>query len=197
MKWILLLFVTIFACSIAHAAVYEWVDSQGGVHFTDNLDKVPAKYREKVKLRESVAGEKAVSPPAPQEPPPSAAPPEKWETLPGGHDESWWRGRFQVLRDEMKAIRDKLPEKKDTLVQLHRKWVISKGRTPKAGERLDNVDSYVNKGALSTPAKHRIAYFEKKKEIEGDEARVRELEEQLASLDAEATKAVVPFEWRE
>lgn len=196
MRWLIGLLITMFTFTAVHAAVYEWVDSQGGVHFTDDLDKVPARYRKAVKTREPVTGREAVAPPAPQQPSPPAAPPEKAVALPGGHDESWWRARFSSLRAEISNIQNNLPEKKETLTKLHRKWVISKGRTPKAGERLDDVDSFVNKSALSTPGKHRVAYYAMKAEIEGDQARIRGLEEQLASLDAEATRAGVPFEWR-
>jgi hypothetical protein len=39
-------------CSGAWATVYQWTDSQGIVHMTDDPDKVPAKYRKVLKTRE-------------------------------------------------------------------------------------------------------------------------------------------------
>ena len=197
MRWTIALLMVMFACTFAQAEVYEWVDGQGVVHFTDQLDKVPARYREKVKRRESVSGEKVTVPSTPA-PPPAAesAPREQKAELYGGHGKEWWHASFKALRDERKDIQDKLPEKKETLSKLHRQWVISMGRTPKEGESTSDPENYVTKSALSTPGKHREAYFDKKAEIEKDEARLKEIEQQLASLEADADRGGVPFEWR-
>ncbi|MGD0844567.1 MAG: hypothetical protein ABSA06_09405 [Geobacteraceae bacterium] len=43
----------------------------------------------------------------------------------------------------------------------------------------------------------RIAYYDKLREIERDEARVTELQKQLDDLDTKAAKAAVPLEWRQ
>ena len=204
MRWTIALLMVMFACSFAQAEVYEWVDSQGVVHFTDQLDKVPARYREKVKRRESVSGEKADVSPTPAPPPVTESlPREQQSGLYGGHDEAWWRLRYKALRDEIKVIQDQLPEKRETLTQLHRKWVISMGRTPKAGETRD--DKFIKpppeeketlSHALGTPGMHREAYYDKKAEVEKDEARIKEIEQQLDSLNADADRGGVPFDWR-
>jgi hypothetical protein len=197
MRWTIALLLVMFACSFAQADVYEWVDSQGVVHFTDQLDKVPARYREKVKRRESVSGEKVdVSPTLAPPPVTESLPREQKAELYGGHGKEWWHANFKALRDEFKGIQDKLSEKKETLTKLHRQWVISMGRSPKDGESTSDPGNYVSKSALSTPGKHREAYFDKKAEIEKDEARLQEIEQQLASLEADADRGGVPFEWR-
>ena len=197
MRWTIALLMVMFACSFAQAEVYEWVDGQGVVHFTDQLDNVPASYREKVKRRESVSGEKVNVAPTPAAPPAAeSAPQEQKAELYGGHDRNWWLSSFKALRDERKDIQDKLPEKKETLTKLHRRWVISMGRTPKEGESTSNPENYITQSALSTPGKHREAYYDKKAEIEKDEARLKEIEQQLASLEADADRGGVPFEWR-
>lgn len=196
MKWIIGFLITILSFSYAHATVYEWVDRQGIIHFTDNPDKVPARYRAKIRARETVNTTEGTSPAASYKTPPRPVPLEKEVELPGGHDEVWWRTRFSSLRAELKSIQERLLDERDALTKLHRRWVISKGRTPKQGERLDDVNNYVNNSALSTVAKHRAAYYDMKAEIEREEARIKGIEELLAVLDVEANKAGVPSEWR-
>ena len=197
MRWTIALLMVMFACSFAQAEVYEWVDGQGVVHFTDQLDKVPARYREKVKRRESVSSEKVeVSPPPAPPPVTESAPREQNAELYGGHGKQWWHASYKALRDERKDIQDKLLEKKETLTKLHHQWVVSMGRTPKNGENASDPANYVTQSALSTPGKHREAYFDKKAEIEKDEARLKEIEQQLVSLEADADRGGVPFEWR-
>jgi hypothetical protein len=154
----------------ADAATYEWTDSQGGAHFTDDADKIPAKYRNKA--RELVMTPAIVAPSQPQDQIVSPAVRENVSSH-GGHDEMWWRSSFQSLRDELKTIQENLPGKRDQLLEqrFHR-----------------TIDQ----------RKHGWSeYNDKLMEIERDEARVTELQKQLADLDTEASKAAVPLEWRQ
>lgn len=162
--------IMVFAAA-AHAAIYEWTDSGGGKHFTDDADKIPAKYRHKSREIhvEPIIEERQ---PAPK-PERSVAPlPQKSESTPGGHDEAWWRSSFKALRDEQKKIQDNLPGKRDQLVALHRRH------------------TFYHK------ASDRTAYNALNDEIGKDEARLAELQKQLTNLDAEATRAGVPMGWR-
>jgi hypothetical protein len=180
MKWVVLLFMGTFIFSLtASAAMYEWTDNKGVVNFTDNPDKIPAKYLKKVKKRSSiivdVTGSSPVEKTQEKAPPASAQEPvtQNIEKLYGGHDQSWWRSRFSGIRNELKAVQDGLPGKKENLIGLRRKMTIY---------------NY---------AHDRKAYYDKMAEIKNDEAREKELNEQLNSLDAEASKAGVPSEWRQ
>lgn len=192
------LIVSIFVLSMAApvcADTYQWTDSKGVVHFTDNPDKIPRQYRKKVKKRPSVKSETPVSvspaaPKAEEKREASKAPP-----LYGGHDENWWRTTTGNLRQELAKLTEELPAKRDKLQFLRRRWVISMGRTPKTGESVEDLDSYVNKSALSTPGKDREAYYSMKNEIERDEARIKQIEQELADLELQATKAGVPRVW--
>lgn len=192
------LIVSIFVLSMAApvcADTYQWTDSKGVVHFTDNPDKIPRQYRKKVKKRPSVKSETPVSvspaaPKAEEKREASKAPP-----LYGGHDENWWRTTTGNLREELAKLIEELPAKRDKLQFLRRRWVISMGRTPKTGESVEDLDSYVNKSALSTPGKDREAYYSMKNEIERDEARIKQIEQELADLELQATKAGVPRVW--
>lgn len=193
------LIVSIFVLSMAApvcADTYQWTDSKGVVHFTDNPDKIPRQYRKKVRKRPSVKSETpvSVSPAAPKVEGRKEVP-KSTPQLYGGHDEKWWRATTGNLREELAKLTEELPAKRDKLQFLRRRWVISMGRTPKSGESLQDLDSYVNKSALSTPGKDREAYYSMKDEIERDEARIKQIGQELADLELHATKAGVPREW--
>ena len=170
MRSIILLAGIMILAGAAHATDHEWTDSQGGVHFTDNLNNVPAKYLDKVKkldLKPVIQKEK--QPAQPEQTSSATAAQSPY----GGHDETWWRSSFTALRNEMKSIQDNLPGKKDKLDELRRKFYI-----------------------FSKPS-GRIAYNDMYAEISRDEARVAELQKQLAALDDAAAKAAVPVGWRQ
>lgn len=155
----------------SYAAVYEWVDDKGISNFTDDLDKVPAKYRQKMKKQElDTRGE--VRAPSVQQPVEQVSLPPVSPELPGGHDQAWWNSQFNAIKGEMKVISDNLPQKRDRLAVLrHKRVVFQRGSDRKA-------------------------YFDLSSEIERDEARLKELQESLAGLEAEADRLAVPKEWR-
>jgi len=170
MKKVLLLVCLMAMAAPAKGEIYKWTDRQGVVHFTDNSDKIPAKYRNKVRevdvtpvIQETDQSSKteteSITPPA--------------QKLFGGHDEKWWRSRYKALRSEMKRIQNSLPEKKDHLIQLRRQLYI-----------------------FSKPSS-RIAYNDMNAEIGNDEARINELQKEITDLDGEAARAGVPLEWRQ
>ena len=169
MRIIFLLAGVMAIATVAVAGVYEWTDSQGGVHFTDDADKIPAKYRSK-------AREKELQPVTEIKDEPAAAITPTVQNSPssyGGNDEMWWRASYSALRDEMKNIQDNLPDKRAKLTELRRKREIYQKTSG------------------------RIAYYGMLKEIERDEARVKELQQELADLDIKAAKAGVPLGWRQ
>jgi hypothetical protein len=173
MRMLIALCITMFAFTAARADVYEWVDGQGVVHFTDNPDKIPGKYRAKAKNKGPArTGEEAV-PPAQEKSPAIALPPPGKKVEPyGGHDEKWWRAGFREVRAELKNLQDQLPAKNDALAELRRKR------------------------AIYQKARDRVAYYDLADEIAKDEEKIKALQERLATLDADATRAGVPFEWR-
>lgn len=179
MKVFLILFMATFLFSFTvHATTYKWVDDKGVVNFTDDPDKIPAKYLKRVKKLPSINAGGSPNVPAEKlqektQTAPGAEPVvQNKEKLFGGHDETWWRSSYSGLHSELKEVQDALPGKKDELVALRRKMTIYQA------------------------GRDRKAYYDKLAEIEKDEARIKELDEQLNALDAEASKAGVPFEWR-
>jgi hypothetical protein len=176
--------VLIFSSTaLANADTYKWVDNQGVVNFTDNLDAVPRKYRSKVKVTPSVdtsasapSQEKAgkiVEPDKKTEGPASTPGHPEGAKLYGGHDERWWKSSYASLRGELKSLQDNLPAKRDDLEKLRRKLV------------------------LYTYTRNRIAYQDKLAEVQRDEERIKVLTDQLTSLDTQAATAGVPFDWRQ
>ncbi len=174
MRLLLVVFISMIACNAAWGAVYEWVDSQGVVHMTDDPDKVPDRYRTKMKTREIETG--GVIPPAAasgNQPAAGPAPEAKGDAPDGVHDEGWWRASFTRARRDIKRLQDQIDTKKKSLEELHRKRVLFQ----KPGDR--------------------IAYFSLADEIARDEERVKALRDYLATLEYQADGAGVPWEWRQ
>jgi uncharacterized protein DUF4124 len=195
MKLIFAVMVVAASFSTAGATTFEWVDRAGVVHFTDDLEKVPVDYRSKAVRRESSDEERVSTVPEDKSPAAGTTTEQNREViLYGNHEETWWQNRYATLDKELSQLRDGVPAKRDELARLRRRWVISMGKTPT--DNLDAPGSFSTQSALSTPGRHRAAYFAKKAEIESDEARIADLESQLQKLKDEANRFGVPVPWR-
>lgn len=177
MKSIPIIFFIVLLISVsAHAAkyMYEWTDDEGVINFTDSPGNIPEKYLKRVKKR--LVTTETVTPPTRETGriPPAPGEAARGETgvLYGGHNEEWWRSAFGRLREELKYIQDGLPAKRDALQQARRML------------------------AIYPYPPNRQAYYDLLAEIQRDEARIEELNKQLESLDNEASRAGVPFDWR-
>lgn len=154
----------------AQAAVYEWVDDKGVVHFTDNADKIPDKYLKRAKEKSQENDRVTVTSPSGMEGTPAAG--SNLKPVPV-QDEEQWRSRFGSLREQIKGLENGLVAKRERLSTLRRKKAVYQRGTDRA------------------------AYGAQLEEIERDEARLKELDQQLQALDAEAAKVGVPLEWRQ
>ena len=63
----------------AYAEMYKWVDEKGGVHFADDLSKIPEKYRLDVEFRQTP--KEIPAPKKEEEPSPALAPPKLSEPV--------------------------------------------------------------------------------------------------------------------
>ena len=160
------------------AGTYEWTDNSGVVNFTDDLDKIPAKYRNKARERESFKVGQDETPSSVDSVPvvtPADSTPSSDSDAPGTSDRNqrWWQERFASLRNEIKSIESAIADERQKLIQLKRKRVIYQ-RT-----------------------RDRIAYNDMEAKIMTDEERLKEVQERLNALDAEADRSSVPREWRQ
>jgi hypothetical protein len=158
------------------AATYEWTDDAGVVHFTDDQGNIPAKFLKKVKELNTGSDEDVKTPPvpAPQSTPPEASSPSNRKVmLYGGYGERHWRLRFATLRGEIKSLEESLPAMKNDLDKLRHKRVVY-GR-----------------------ASDRVAVEKAAQAIAQNEERLNQLQEQLKTLDNEASQVDVPSEWRQ
>jgi len=159
--------LTVLVAAEVPAATYQWEDSKGGVHFTDNPDNIPKRYRGKARVLESVApSATTIIPDTTVEQPASPV------TADRAQEETVWRQRYASIRGELASIRERIATKKEKLQELRRQ------RT------------------LFHKVSDRLAYNDLEREIGQDEDRVSQLEKELADLDVEAAREAVPLEWR-
>ncbi len=181
--------------SNAGADIFQWEDEQGVLHFTDNADKIPRKYKMKVKQRESGPVAVPVQKPADVQAPVAQVPlPLAAEMLYGGQPASWWQERFNAVRQTLAEAKSVLAEKQEALQRAHRAYVVSldTSRIKVDSENEDKVKSY----GINTIGAKRKAYRDLQEEIPRLEERVREIEAQLAALQAEADAADLPGDAR-
>ena len=165
---LLMLFHLVPPC--ANAYFYQWTDAGGVVHLTDDLDKIPKPYQNKAKRLD--VPDQAKPPkggaPVPQAAPRASAPK---PPTPGGHDESWWRGRMNALRSDLKALQSARSQKEDQLIKLQReRRIFQRSRDREAVNAMQA-------------------------KVSADEARISALLNQIDLLESEAARAGVPAEW--
>ncbi|WP_026842711.1 DUF4124 domain-containing protein [Citrifermentans bremense] len=161
----------------ASSAFYQWTDAKGVVHMTDDARKVPKQYKGKatrIEVKEPARLPEA--PPEPQGPAADLAAPAAGRgeaSVPGGHDEKWWRAQFRELRSELKTLQAARSQKEQKLVELRRRR------------------------AIFQRSRDRAAMNEAEAQVSADDARIGDLLNRIAALDLAASKAGVPAEWRQ
>ncbi len=148
----------------ARADIYQWEDSQGTIHFTDDATTIPAKYRKNASklIREA----------------PSVISPE--ETYPS--PESMPTAPMSGLTAEEEAVRE-AGRKEDLVSRVEQQ----KAKIAAKEEHIRAVDA---KRSLATnPLRNRFVdqadmdlYAKYKEELPGDRERLRELETRLESI---------------
>lgn len=157
------------------AALYQWQDGKGGVHFTDNPESIPAAYRKKATVRDLNDHE---IPPVSDTAKPvdrqqgEPLPALQKDTSPPEKGMEYWQMRYGSLRSELKRLKDGLGTKKEEMSSYRHKWLVSQKRVEH--QNMNQVEG----------------------EIAKDETRIKELEKQLEALDVEAARNAVPLDWR-
>ena len=140
MRIVLAMLLLIYPLS-ALAQTYEWTDERGTVNFTEDLGKVPKKYRKKVKLLE---GEDGGAPQSTviQEPAKGKAKgveAGKEKKLFGGKDENGWRKEFLEASGDLQQTASSLAELRGRLSDT------SKMSRPEYLSIQNGIKSYENR----------------------------------------------------
>ena len=104
MRLIPFLLFILFSTTLSYGEVFKWVDEKGQVHFTDDVTRIPEKYRkaiQEIQLKEDNEEAKTES-----------APPQKKQgddykdRL--GRGEEYWKGRVEEWRKKLQSLQERL-----------------------------------------------------------------------------------------
>lgn len=152
---------------------YEWTDANGVVHFTDNQEMVPRKYKGTVRVRESVRSTVEDLGVLQQAAPVTTPEPPKGETLYGGKPFPWWQKRYLNLAKEREKVVARLQELKGKETTTKRKKLILQR------------------------ASDRAAVKEVQEQIASQEEQLKRIDASIAELEGDALRAGVPPRWKE
>ncbi len=131
----------------SQAAVYQWLDEQGNVGFTDNPDNIPEKYRQSATRLDGTTIPKKPKTNITPTVPPSTNPTENAAVLDDqGHDEQWWRARMQELRHRKEVLlaeKERLTANMDPLGKLGLGSIEANQQAKEMKERLEQIDSEI------------------------------------------------------
>ncbi len=165
--------VAIYALSVpalALADIYQWEDAAGVIHFTDDMKKVPDKYRDKVRVQKSIAPSSDTT--APQNNVKDDGKAVSDDELYGDYTLQWWLETFRKKKNEVSQAVS-LIETKKKFAQM-----FESGR--RFGQVYEQAD--VEK------------YNAYKAELPADEQRLHDLDEEVAELKRKAAILGVPRE---
>lgn len=99
MRKMLILFILLIFISPAYAAtIYKWVDKEGVVSYTDDYNKIPSEYRDRVET-EVREDKPQVGTPAPPQTTPQKIEEAKADIY--GRDETWWRDKVRPWKERL------------------------------------------------------------------------------------------------
>lgn len=160
--------------AFALADIYRWTDTEGVLHITDDLDKIPHEYRNKIITTETEAAENGVKVDASKRDRAGDKPKDPETEFYGDHPLNWWRLTFNRLHSEIDAASKEL-EQKEQFIDM-----FTRGR--RLGQRNKPED-------IETFKKYKVEMPLVKK-------RLKELEGKLEDLKRSARKNGVPKDAR-
>ncbi|MDP3095324.1 MAG: DUF4124 domain-containing protein [Methylotenera sp.] len=139
--WFRLVIATVCVISVsvsfAQGTIYKWTDEKGVVHYTDNPENVPSKF--KGRTEQKTIDRRLPPPPAPEK---SLAPPlspvlphvsseEKPDTRTDikGQNKEWWLGQKKKWQDEVKRLSTQVKKNHEDMATLRRGRVRQGTRT--------------------------------------------------------------------
>jgi len=165
-----ILVVLLFAFPLQAGTLYKWVDKQGGVHFTDDLTKVPPSYRNQVETEESKDVPEAVTPSPPQAPDAQ----KEIQTDIYGHDEAWWREKVRPWKEQLKE---------------------ATGKYEAAQRKFSEETAELSQKGLMSHARHKMLSDKFKEETAKYETQIAEANEMLRRLSKEAVESSANPDW--
>lgn len=170
----ILLILLVFFSPAYGATIYRWVDKEGVVNFTDDYNKVPSEYRDRV--------EKEIGEDTPRGEilaPPQTSLQENEETKKDlyGRDETWWR-------DKVRSWKDRIREATANYESSKKKFIDREGE--------------LSRIRFGSKARHRIIIQEMdqlKEEMRKYEAQIAEANEMLNKLSKEAEESKANPDW--
>jgi hypothetical protein len=171
-----ILILLLVLSSISHAAdIYKWVDKDGTVNFTDDLNKVPPEYRDQVKtekVRDSQKTETSTPGPA------SVQKTEEEKRDTQGRGEEYWR---ETVRPWKKQLKQAQEDYKNTNIKIDDALEAAKGRF------LSKTQFNFKRAEVEKLMEERGVY----------EARIEEANKMLAKIGKEAEEAKADPAWLE
>jgi hypothetical protein len=161
---------------ISHAAeIYKWVDKDGTLNFTDDLDKVPPEYRGQVKteeVRDSQKTQTSTLGPA------SVQKTEEVKRDAHGRGEEYWR---ETVRPWKKQLKQAQEDHKNTNIKIYDALEVVKGRF------LSKTQYNFKRAELQKLMEERGVY----------EVRIEEANKMLTKIGKEAEEAKAALAWLE
>jgi hypothetical protein len=112
-KFLIFLILLTFAAPAYAATIYKWVDEKGVVNFTDDSNKVPPAYRDRVEVEEYLREEGTPAPALDM----AAKTKEEIKADIYGRDVSWWEEKVRPWKEQLKETIDKFEEARDSFVK--------------------------------------------------------------------------------
>ena len=104
MKLIILILFILFSIAPSYGEVFKWVDEKGQVHFTDDITRIPEKYRkaiEEIQVKEDKEEAKTESGPLQKK-----QGDDYKDRL--GRGEEYWKGRVEEWRKKLQSLQERL-----------------------------------------------------------------------------------------
>jgi len=122
MKTILLIAVALLISTDGFAQIYKWVDEKGSVHFTDDITRIPEKYRPKVDRLGAIEerGESKIEKDNTQK--------KKEDVYKDqlGRGEEYWRTRVEEWKKKLKTAQENMEQARIRYNELTEKFNESK-----------------------------------------------------------------------
>jgi hypothetical protein len=170
-KFLILLILLAFSVPAYAATIYKWEDEKGVVNFSDDYNKVPSAFRDRVVIEEYPQEEGTPVPAQDM----VAKSKEEIKTDIYGRDETWWKGKVRPWKEQLKGATENYEN-------AHKEYM----------EQAEGLGQY-KFGRLSLTQYQIISYRLEilNKEMEKYQGQIAEANEMLSNLskDAKETKA--------